>query len=152
MNKLDAQKLAIQKMREHGLENWILRFDRAKTRTGICRYSDSSISLSEPFVLVNDEAEVLDTILHEIAHALVGPGHHHDVTWRIRARSVGARPMSCASGSAKHPAMRYLGVCADCNIQVHRERLSPRLRDSARHTPCKWRTNGGKVVWQENKA
>ena len=40
----------------------------------------------------NGPEEVRDTILHEVAHALVGPGHGHDTVWKATAAQVGARP------------------------------------------------------------
>ena len=33
---------------------------------------------------------ILDTIRHEIAHALVGPGHGHSIVWQHAAKQVGA--------------------------------------------------------------
>jgi predicted SprT family Zn-dependent metalloprotease len=47
------------------------------------------IELSKHYVLRNPEHEVLDTILHEIAHALVGPGHGHDEVWKAKCVEVG---------------------------------------------------------------
>jgi hypothetical protein len=60
-------------LREHGLDDWTIVADRAKTRAGVCRYSRREIGISGPLTTLHDESEVLDTILHEIAHALVGP-------------------------------------------------------------------------------
>jgi hypothetical protein len=64
-------------LREHGLDDWTIVADRAKTRAGVCRYSRREIGISGPLTTLHDESEVLDTILHEIAHALVGPRHGH---------------------------------------------------------------------------
>ena len=36
-----------------------------------------------------DIDHIRDTILHEIAHALVGPCHGHDAVWRQKAREIG---------------------------------------------------------------
>ena len=51
--------------------------------------------------------QVRDTILHEIAHALVGPGHGHDAVWKRKCREVGARPERC--GQADMPEGRWRG-------------------------------------------
>ena len=38
---------------------------------------------------------ITDTILHEIAHALVGPRHGHNAIWRQKAREIGCTAMRC---------------------------------------------------------
>lgn len=78
--------------RVNGLTGWHLTFDRAVTRLGQCRVSRREISLSMPFLALNDEQEVRGVILHEIAHALAGAGHGHDATWRNVCRRIGADP------------------------------------------------------------
>ena len=45
----------------------------------------------------HDPDEVRDTILHEIAHALVGPGHGHDAVWKAKCVEVGAKPEAAAA-------------------------------------------------------
>ena len=66
-----ARRLALGLMREHRVPgDWLFEFDRSKVRFGRCHYGRKEISLSRHLVELNDEAEVRDTILHEIAHAL----------------------------------------------------------------------------------
>lgn len=84
-----ALALGRRLLREHGLEHWTVTTDRAKTRAGVCRFASRTISLSAPLTRLHDEAEVRDTILHEIAHALVGPAHGHDDVWRTKAMMIG---------------------------------------------------------------
>ncbi|GIG28286.1 SprT-like domain-containing protein [Cellulomonas marina] len=87
-----ARRLAQELMRAHGLVGWTFAFDRASTRAGMCRFTDRRISLSRPVTLQLDEAHVRDTVLHEIAHALVGPRHAHDAVWKATAQRIGATP------------------------------------------------------------
>ena len=53
-------------------------YDSAKRRAGVCRFATQTLGLSAPLTTLHSEVEVRDTILHEIAHALVGPRHGHD--------------------------------------------------------------------------
>jgi predicted SprT family Zn-dependent metalloprotease len=43
----------------------------------------------------NPESAVRDTLLHEIAHALVGPGEGHGPKWQATALRIGATPRAC---------------------------------------------------------
>ncbi len=101
MNLADAQKLLIEKMDQHGLTGlgWKMSWDGAKKRFGFCNIDEKTISLSRPLTEANPEGEVLDTILHEIAHALAYLEHHedcgHDERWKAVCRRVGARPEAC---------------------------------------------------------
>ena len=65
-------------LKEHGYYDWKTVIDRAKNRLGICRYSRKEIGLSRDFVELNSQEEVLQTILHELAHVIAGPKHNHD--------------------------------------------------------------------------
>lgn len=99
-------------MREHGLTDWVLVLDRAKTRAGACRFGRQEISISQWLTLLHDEDEVRETILHEIAHALAGPSHGHDATWRAVAKSIGSRGERCASAEVARVAGAWQGVCS----------------------------------------
>ncbi|MEM9915799.1 MAG: SprT-like domain-containing protein, partial [Planctomycetota bacterium] len=75
MDLPSAGQLALSLMQHHGLADagWTFRFNQRKRSLGLCNYTTQRIELSAPFVTRNDEPEVRDVILHEIAHALTPP-------------------------------------------------------------------------------
>jgi hypothetical protein len=99
MNLTTAQTIIRSEMHAHGLTQtgWKFEWDRAKQRNGQTRYSDRTISLSAPRTQLRDEAWVRMTIIHEIAHALVGPGYGHGATWQRKFRSLGGDGARCSS-------------------------------------------------------
>jgi len=110
----EAKELAIQLMNQHGLLdlNWYFEFDNAKRRFGICNYRYKKIGLSKHLVLLNDEARVKNTILHEIAHALVGFNHGHDSIWRMKAMEIGCDGERCySSAEVVRPKGKYTAIC-----------------------------------------
>ena len=129
-----ALDLGAELFAEYGLEGWRLRLDHARRRAGLCDYRNKTISLSRHYVRYADEAHIRDTLLHEIAHALVGPHHGHNAVWRQQARKMGcsatrchtlefAEPkwmMTCPSGCFSVPRHRRKSnlVCAKCKSGV----------------------------------
>jgi predicted SprT family Zn-dependent metalloprotease len=89
---LEAAKLAKVLMTQHRLIGWKFQYTQERTTFGSCNHGLKIIRLSAPLVELNSDYEVKDTILHEIAHALVGPGHDHDRVWMRKASEIGARP------------------------------------------------------------
>ena len=106
-----ALSLGRRLLREHGLDDWTIVADRAKTRAGVCRFARRQIGLSAPITTLHDESEVLDTILHEIAHALVGPQHGHDTVWRAKALEIGCSGERCVSSEAPRVPGDWIGRC-----------------------------------------
>jgi predicted SprT family Zn-dependent metalloprotease len=90
-----AIDLATELMHTHGLVGWRIKLDHARRRAGQCDYSTKTISLSRLYVRHADVDHIRDTILHEIAHALVGPHHGHDAVWRQKAREIGCTASRC---------------------------------------------------------
>ena len=86
-------------MDRHGLGEWILRFTAAQKKLGECRPRQNLILLSRTHAVNGQPGQVTDTILHEIAHALAGPGAGHGPAWKAIARRLGATPRSCAPES-----------------------------------------------------
>jgi predicted SprT family Zn-dependent metalloprotease len=146
-----AENLALDLMRQHLLigTGWRFQWDHAKMRFGICYGGRKIIGLSRPLVAVNDESQVRDTILHEIAHALVGIAHKHDFVWQMKARELGARPEACyAATNVVQVECDYKATCADCGKVINRPRRpNAGLLLSATHTPCKREPNKGTIYW-----
>ncbi|HYO09526.1 MAG TPA: SprT-like domain-containing protein [Tepidisphaeraceae bacterium] len=129
MNLYAAQSLARSLMNQHGLSDWRFGFDHARRRFGSCRPRQKLITLSRHLVFLNEEPEVRDTILHEIAHALT-PGDGHGRRWKAMCRQVGARPERCYTDEAvTSPARRsapYQIGCLACGWWNDRHRLTRR--------------------------
>jgi predicted SprT family Zn-dependent metalloprotease len=119
----EARTLAIELMALHpSLDGWQLLFSRQARRTlGVCKHHQRLITLATSFVELNDDATVRDIILHEIAHALVGPGHGHDATWRAKAVEIGANPDRVCT-AAVMPAGDWQAVCGNCGRVFHQYR------------------------------
>ncbi len=125
MNLHLAQFLAKGLLREHGLADWAFQFDHARRRFGSCAPTRRTITLSRTLTFLNDEAEVRDTLLHEIAHALT-PGDGHGARWKAACRRIGARPERCYEEDEvvvppRTPA-RYVIGCTKCGWWVTRRR------------------------------
>lgn len=151
MNLLDAQILIDKEMLDHGLfaNGWVFGWSNAKTICGQCLIYSKVITMSRHYATLNPEAEVRDTILHEIAHALVGPGHHHDRVWKRMAIAVGAKPIPCVDAqSVVMPKGSYVGTCPGCNAEFQRYRR-PSPTGVYEHTPCKRMGRPSSVVWRK---
>lgn len=96
-NRLEVQKLALREMNKWGLidDGWTFYWNTSARPSllGTCNYSSKSVQLSEHTVDHHyDGVEVVDTIKHEIAHALAGrEGPAHGSEWRKAAVMTGAR-------------------------------------------------------------
>lgn len=78
-------------MDSYGLNDWRLEFRHMTATLGKCFQGRKLIKLSTYFIAVKPASRILNTILHEIAHALT-PGHGHDLAWKQKAMELGAIP------------------------------------------------------------
>lgn len=117
---------ARQLMDQHGLQEWKLKIDNAKKRLGCCWYNRKTISLSKRHIQVSNEELVIDTVLHEIAHALVGRGHGHDSVWQNMCLKIGAKPNACKEVEESfNDDAPYVAKCEPCNKKWFKYRKPP---------------------------
>lgn len=111
MNLRHAWSLGRELMTRHGIEHWTLTFDGAKRRAGLCRHDAHTLSISRHITALHSEEQVRDTLLHEIAHALVGPRAGHNATWRRKAVEIGGNGDRCLSAGTPAVAAPWVGTC-----------------------------------------
>lgn len=117
MERETARREALLLMEAAELHGWAFRFDSARRRAGSCTHGTRTITLSGPLTDLYDQATVRGVILHEIAHALVGPSHHHDAVWKRAARMLGAPDDARLPASLPAPEEPWVGTCPKCGAQ-----------------------------------
>lgn len=110
MELFEVRRMAVELLAQHGLGHWRVVFNQAKTRAGRCEFRSHEISLSAPLMRVQEHGQVREAILHEIAHALVGPEHRHDDVWRATAQRIGASGSTVVRTNAQISA-DWVGTC-----------------------------------------
>lgn len=113
----------------HGLafRGWRMEFRNYAHRLGSCCSRRRIIALNAFYADRNTEAHVLDTLLHEIAHALVGPSHAHGPVWKAMARKLGCNPKACSKTGIVIRPGKWQASCPTCTRQFHKYR-KPRYK------------------------
>lgn len=107
IRQFDAQIISDNLLRQfpRGFSNpslwesgWRTSFTKSTKFLGSCDHDNKRIIISILHLNSASDIEVRDTILHEIAHALVGPNKGHGDEWIAMAKSIGiANPKPCGA-------------------------------------------------------
>ncbi len=101
MNRQIATKFLRDLLDANQLNHWHIRLttDVTKPFLGLCSYKDRIIILNAFHIDTHGDDEVINTIKHEVAHALT-PNHGHDSAWRETAIKLGCdNTAECANYS-----------------------------------------------------
>src|SRR6185295_12718026 len=90
MDRNIASKLLRNELNTHGLKEWGIRIssDINQSFLALCMYRDKVIILNSHHVNIHPHDKIVNTIKHEVGHALC-PGHGHDSVWSGKAREIG---------------------------------------------------------------
>jgi predicted SprT family Zn-dependent metalloprotease len=116
------EEFANKLLKEHNLTDWKFVFNtRTTSRTlGICKHRRKEIHISKRYALVGSEELIIDTIIHEVAHALT-KGHGHDNIWKSKCIELGCKPnrFKKLDDSINIKLSRYKGVCPTCGHEIY---------------------------------
>ena len=131
-----VRMLADKLLDEHGLieKGWRFSFDRAKRRAGSCKFSKKEITIAKAYAEQQERMEIKNTILHEIAHALVGSQHGHSQTWRKKAKEIGCDASRCHHIVFSKP--KYVLTCYNRCFEVSRYRVNQSFMQSKICSKC----------------
>lgn len=91
MNRNTALNHLRKELDDNNLRDWKCRLstDINQPWLGICMHNDKVIMLNAHHIDIHPDAEIIDTIKHEVAHAIVGVGNGHNEVWAEKAREIG---------------------------------------------------------------
>lgn len=108
MQIYEAIRIGAESLAKWELIGWKVKINNRLTRAlGRCCYTTKTIELQGRYVKDNTVAQVTDTILHEIAHALAGHSAGHGSEWKMWAVRVGAKPESTADSATINCKRKY---------------------------------------------
>lgn len=123
MNRIQATQTLRELLDSHELKDWHVRLtsDLTKPFLGMCSYKDKSIILNAHHIDTHPDLEVINTIRHEVAHALTF-GHNHDNIWKEKARELGCdNTMPCATYGFSENAIDAIRSGADLKVEFTTE-------------------------------
>jgi len=116
-------------MDKHGLHEWNIRINRESRVAGRCIYGPKVLSFSK-YLVYNDEISIfqkVNTVLHEIAHALVGFEHDHNEIWRQKAIEIGCDGNQYHFMTLRLPTNVYLCPCQQLRLSFFNKTSTKRM-------------------------
>jgi predicted SprT family Zn-dependent metalloprotease len=143
-----ASQLARELLIKHGFPNVKITITNAKNILGQAKEVLSKpveLRLSKHLILNNSDAEITDTILHEIAHFIAGCRSGHNWLWRNACIKIGAKPQRCADSTVVMAKAKYKVVCTECNAIIG-EQHRKSSKQNKYHRNCGLKSKGKIVV------
>ena len=123
MDLEELETVARREMARHGLHGWTFGLSKVRRRLGVCKYRAKRIEIAKYYARHSPPEAVLDTLRHEIAHALAGPAARHGPAWKAVAVRLGATPRACeTSRRAVVAPGDWRASCPACKQTFHRYR------------------------------
>jgi len=88
---LDVLYLANHLLLDYSLRDTKIEFRTHFGAVGKCVNSGEIITIQINHAINGDMDDIRNTILHEIAHAIVGNEYGHNIVWQEKAKELGVR-------------------------------------------------------------
>jgi hypothetical protein len=123
MERTKASQVLRDLLNEQGLKDWHVRLtmDMTKPFLGMCSHRDKCIILNAFHIDTHPDEEVINTIRHEVAHALT-VGHGHDAIWASKARELGCdNTLPCTTYGFDSRAIDAIRSGADLTVEFEEQ-------------------------------
>lgn len=151
MTRNDAVLLCRKELAKHDLIDWHVRLDtNANSRfLALCLCNDKCIIINAHHIDIHPDAEILNTIRHEIAHALT-PGHAHDEVWASKAREIGCdNTLPCSHLGLSPHIIDAIRSGSDVQVTFEEQVIrTPKYQITRLQDKCKF---CGKVAIEESR-
>lgn len=91
--------------------SWSFGFDNAKTRAGLCNYTEKRITVSRYLASRYEDDEIHQVLLHEVAHAIAGTRAGHGPRWKAVAADLGYEGKRLHGGAIADELAPWVGTC-----------------------------------------
>lgn len=137
MTREQAARLTRDTLDKAGLSDWHVRMSSVESGyLGLCVHKDKCIILNALHIDIHPDPEIENTVRHEVAHAVLGPGHGHNEVWQAKARELGCTNTApCSHLSLSPDIIDAIRSGADVKIEfeteiIHRPKYTvSRLQD-----------------------
>lgn len=102
-------------MMQNGLSDWKVKLHNKRRVLADCSHTTKTIRYSKNFLTIATKEQLEGVTLHEIAHALVGTHHGHDIVFKRKVIEIGGN-QNYASASVTDPVSthKYNLTCPEC--------------------------------------
>lgn len=123
MNDLSKyEKIANELLTKHELHDWKFVWNNRMTNStwGVCKYRQKEIQLNRKYAQIESDENIIDTIIHEVAHALT-KGDGHGEIWKAKCRELGCKDQQYKNleKSSMEKLSRFKGYCPTCNDVIY---------------------------------
>jgi len=101
---------------------WTFAFDNAKTRAGLCNYTDRRISVSRYLAARYEDDDIHQILLHEVAHAMAGTRAGHGPKWKSVAKELGYEGKRLHDGPIADDLAPWVGACPAGHVHYRYKR------------------------------
>ena len=121
----DVRKLVNELFTKYKIKNWNFEFFTKKKSLGMCDFNTKTLYIGLQYCAVNDEKRIRNTLLHEVAHILVGLKNGHNFIWRRKCVEIGGDGERLTQTDKIVATYKHQYKCPACNtIYPTHKRLS----------------------------
>lgn len=150
IDKITAAKVrGLELMKEKGLDEWNIIFHEQEATIAETSHHFKTIGFNMNFIIIADKQSFEGVLMHEIAHALLGPGKGHGREFKKLCKEISV-DTTFACSKVNMLIEKYIVFCPECNytgsINKNKDLYCAKCFDNHKIVKFKVKENPLKVV------